>query len=89
MIIYIVKISGYTIRNPYDAEYWKPYLKSFGTYLETTTNPAFAKIWMKRETAEKNAEKAVKYLRDEDGLHYSHPNVRAEVIAVEFNILNP
>ena len=87
MKIYIIEIKGYTINSPLDAKYWKPYLKSFSSScLETTSNPAFAKIWMKKETAEKNAEKAVSYLK---GLYRSHPNVTAKVLEVEFTILNP
>lgn len=87
MKIYIVEISGYTINSPFEAEYWKPYLKAFlPSNLETTSNPAFAKIWMRKETAEKNAERAVSYLK---GLNRSHPNATAKVLEVEFTILNP
>ena len=86
MIIYIIEISGYSKNLPYP-DYWKPYLKTISpSTLETTNNPAFAKIWMRKETAEKNAEKAVSYLK---GLYHSHPNVTAKVLEVEFTILNP
>lgn len=83
MIIYIIKISGYSNNIPYP-DYWKPYLKTISpSTLETTNNPAFAKIWMRKETAQKNAEKAEKYLK---GLHHPHPNIKVEVLEVEFNI---
>lgn len=85
MIVYIIRLTGFDEKAPY-SDYWKPYLKSFGTYLETTANPAFAKIWAKRETAQRNADKAEEYLRN---LYHPHPNIKATVLEVEFNVIEP
>lgn len=86
MTVYIIRFTGYNEKIPYPG-YWKPYLKSFGTYIETTGNPAFAKIWARRETAQKNADKAEEYLRSD--IHNNHPNIKATVLEVEFNIIEP
>ena len=85
MIVYIIRLTGFDNSGPHPG-YWKPYLKSFGSFLETTSNPAFAKIWTKRETAQRNADKAEEYLKN---LHYSNPNIKATVLEVEFNIIEP
>lgn len=87
MTVYIIKVTGYDANNTPYSNYWKPYVKSFGSsYLETTENFAFAKIWMKRNTAEKNALRVEDYLHN---LYHPHPNAKAEVLEVEMNIINP
>ncbi len=83
-IKYIIKIDGYS-KTPGGDNYWKPYLKSFDVYLYTTDDPWFARAFKKKETAQKYAEKAEKYLKDE--LRHSHPNISVSVLEVELKIL--
>lgn len=86
MTVYIIRLTEFDDSFLPGSDYWKPYLKSFGSYLKTTSNPAFAKIWAKREIAQRNADKAEEYLKN---LHHPHPNIKATVLEVEFNIIEP
>ena len=82
MIIYIVKLSGYE-NGPFPDE-WKPYLKDLsGSSVVTTSNPATAKIWIRKESAQRNAERLENFLKN---IPNPLPNIKAEVVEVEFNI---
>lgn len=75
MIVYIIELSGYSVKA-------KPYLKrAVGLYIETTSNPVFAKIWAKESTALQNAQEI------EKRLSLSWPNIKATVREAEFNLL--
>lgn len=75
MIVYLIELSGYSDKA-------KPYLqRAIGLYIETTSNPVFAKIWAKESSALQNAEKI------EKKLSLSWPNIKATVRKAEFNLL--
>lgn len=75
MIVYLIELSGYI-------DEARPYLqRAIGLYVETTSNPVFAKIWAKESSALQNAEKI------EKRLSLSWPNIKATVRKAEFNLL--
>lgn len=86
MKIYIIRIDGYNKSVPY-FEDWKPYVSHFSpSNLGTTSNPVYAKFWLTKKSAERNAKKAVEYLKN---LYHPHPSATSKVLEIEFTILNP
>ncbi len=76
MIVYIIELRGYK------KESGSLWISKFGTFIETTTNPVFAKVWARETTAQSNADKALHKLQ-----HEGWTEIKVVVRKAEFNLL--